>query len=203
MALFLTVAAAFPAAAATPVLPPADQAAVTAAERSLNDIRTLEGRFTQSSSEGGYAHGKIYVRRPGRLRLDYAPPTTLQVYGDGFWLIYVDTELKDVQRVPIRSTPAGFLVRDKVSLSDDVTVTKVERAADRLRIHLVQADDPSAGTVVLSFAGTPPRLTDWEVIDPKGVRTRVTLVDTKFNVEVGPMPFVFDETPYEPERPKE
>jgi outer membrane lipoprotein-sorting protein len=105
--------------------------------------------------------------------------------------------------VPIRSTPAGFLVRDKVSFSDGVIVTKVERDGARLRIHVVQSDDPTAGTVVLSFAGAPPVLTDWEVIDAKGVRTRVNLVDPKFNVEIGPMPFVFDETPYERARPHE
>ena len=94
-----------------------------------------------------------YMRRPGRLRLDYAPPATIQVYADGIWLIYVDTELEEVTHVPLGSSLAGFLVRETVSLSDDVTVTGVERRPGIVRIHLVQTKEPEAGTLIGWNAG--------------------------------------------------
>ncbi|MBM3488350.1 MAG: outer membrane lipoprotein carrier protein LolA [Alphaproteobacteria bacterium] len=194
LAVITGLLAVTPAGAA---LGPEDAPLIAAAEESLNALRSLEARFTQVSTDGGFAHGRIYLRRPGRIRLDYAPPAQLQVYGDGFWLIYVDTELKQVSRVPLSSTPAAVLVRDRISLSGELTATRVERGANGLRVHLVQTKEPGVGTVILGFAGSPLALYEWVIVDPKGVRTTITLVDPHYNVPLGPEPFVFDETPYE------
>lgn len=201
-ALLIALAALVPAvlvplAPAGAALAPEEVQLVAEAEASLNALRSLEARFTQVSTDGGFAHGKLYLRRPGRLRLDYAPPAQLQVYGDGFWLIYVDTELKQVSRVPLSATPAAVLVGDRITLSGEVTVTKVERGPNALRVHLVQTKEPAAGTVILGFAGSPLALFEWVVVDPKGVRTTITLVEPRYNVPIGAEPFVFDETPYE------
>ena len=38
----------------------------------LNSITTLTGKFTQVSSNGSYAEGTFYLKKPGRLRFEYA-----------------------------------------------------------------------------------------------------------------------------------
>ena len=108
----------------------------------------------------------------------------LQVYADGYWLIYVDTELEEVTHVPLDRTPAGFLVRKTVSLSDGVRVTKVERTDHRLFIHIVQTDEPESGTVILSFDPDPLRLREWTVVDAQGIRTLVALIAPTFNAPI-------------------
>jgi outer membrane lipoprotein-sorting protein len=176
-----------------------DKADIARIEAYLNRIETVKSDFVQLASGGRFAQGVIYIERPNRLRLDYRNPATMQVYANGTWLIHVDTELEAVTHVPIDSTPAGFLVRDKIRLSGDVTVDRVGRGEKTISVELVQTADPEAGRFVLTFSDKPLQLRQWTVIDAQGVSTNVQLVAPVFN---GPVPrevFVFDDAPYRKE----
>lgn len=185
-----------PASAGAAPLALADKDEIARIEAYLNGVRTLQARFVQSSSNGQIAEGRLYLERPGRVRLDYAPPSTLQVYADGYWLAYVDTALESVTQVPIGSTPAGFLVQKTVRLSGKVTVTGLERRGRDILVHVVQTDDPDAGSVVLVFDGEPLALTQWTVLDAQGVRTDVALVDPEINRPISDKVFEFDPDRY-------
>ena len=180
------------AAAAPDALSPADRAEVACAETYLNALKSLRARFVQSSSNGDFARGTLYLRRPGRLRLDYDAPSRLQIYANGFWLALVDTELREISQIPVDRTPAGFLVRETISLSDGLRVTRVERGAGRVSIRLVQAEEPEAGSVILAFDRGPTRLRGWTVIDALGVRTEVVLVAPAFDAPIPREIFAFD-----------
>lgn len=182
--------AAQPGRAATP-LGPAEQAMVTRAEAALNRIRDIQSRFIQSSSNGRLARGTLYVRRPGHLRIDYAPPTPLQIYADSTWLYYLDFELKEANQVPVGSTPAAFLIGDKVTLSGDLTVTGVDRRAGRVWLDVVRTADPDSGTLRIALDGTTLALQGWVVVDAQGVETHVNLVDPAFNKPIDDKVFVY------------
>ena len=160
----------------------------------LNTIRSFKGRFVQLSSSGGFVEGKIYLRRPGFLRLKYAPPATIQLYGDGTWLIFVDNELQQVNHVAISSTPASVLLDKNVYLSGRVRVTGVEHPPGAIRLRLIHSEEPDAGTLTLTLTEAPLTLRQWDVTDAQAVKTRVTLLDTEFNVPIDDTLFVF-ETP--------
>lgn len=197
--LALLLATALPASSVTAKvqLNTEDQAAVARAETYLNTMQSLKSRFSQDSTGGGYAQGMLYLRRPGRLRLDYEPPAKVQIYADGIWLIYVDTELEEVTHVPLGATLAGFLVRKNVKLSGKVTVTKVERKRGFLRVHLIQTDEPDAGQLVLNFSEAPFALRSWSVTDSQSVTTRVTLIGPEINPSIAKDVFEFDATKYD------
>ena len=161
-------------------------------ETYLTGLRTIESDFVQSSSNGGFARGRLYVQRPSSLRLDYEPPSALQIYAAGSWLIYVDTELEEVTHVPLARTPAAFLMGETVSFSDAVRVTDVEQDEDTIRIELVRSDEPEAGSAVLTFGRRPLALKGWTVIDVQGVRTRIGLVQPSFNRPIDRSVFQFD-----------
>ncbi len=180
-----------PARAAPPPLTADDREVVARAEATLNRIRVIESRFIQWSSNGGYAQGTIYVARPGNLRIDYAPPTPLQVYGDTTWLIYLDYQLKEASQVPIEATPAAFLVRDRLSLSGDLTVISVERRAKQLWLNVVRAEEPDAGTLRIVLDREASKLLGWAVLDPLGVETRITLIDPVFNQPIDKSVFIY------------
>ena len=172
---------------------PADQTEVERAEQYLNSITTVRARFQQQSSNGGNATGTFYLQRPGKLRIDYAQPSHLQIYASSGMLIYVDTELEESTYVPLSATPAGLLVRDNVRFSGDVGVTKVERRPQVLRIELVQTKEPDAGRVTLGFADQPLELRQWDVVDAQGITTTVTLLNAEFGVQIDPKVFVFQD----------
>jgi outer membrane lipoprotein-sorting protein len=167
------VLAATPAKAA---LSTADQADVARANEYLNTIVTLKARFLQDAPNGDEAQGTVYLWRPGRLRLDYDPPSPVQVYADGSSLIYYDKKLKQVTYLDLDSSPAGVLTRSEVNLNaSDLEVTKVSHGADVLNITVVRRADRSQGSLTLVFSDHPFALRQWRVVDPQGQVTTVAL----------------------------
>ncbi len=192
--LLAALALALALAAALPTRPFAQSGgtAVARLEAYLTGLRSIESEFVQSSSKGGFARGRLYVQRPNRLRLDYKPPSSLQIYADGSWLIYVDTELEEVTHVPLARTPAAFLVGETVSFSGAVTVTGIKQDRETIQIELVRSEEPEAGSAILTFGRNPLVLKGWTVIDAQGVRTRVGLIRPRFNGRVDRSVFRFD-----------
>jgi outer membrane lipoprotein-sorting protein len=182
-------------AATAPVrkLDPADQADVARVEAYLNGIQTLQSRFLQISENGGTAEGSFYLSRPGRLRLDYDPPVPILLVTRGSFLVHYDKELKAVTYLPIDSTPAGLLVRERIELSGDVTVIGVNRSPGALRVSVVQTKDANAGKLTLTFSERPFALSNWEVVDAQGLQTRVTLVEPRTGIALDPALFRFND----------
>jgi len=198
VAVFLIVGFAPPAAAIYRITDQ-DRADIARIEAYLNTIESLRSRFVQLSTGGRVAEGTIFIERPRRLRLQYIEPSNIQVYANGNWLAHVDTDLEAVWYVPLKSTPAAFLVRDRITLSGDITVERVIRGAQTISVSLYQTDEPDAGRFVLTFSDMPLALRKWTVTDVQGISTSVSLVGPAFNVSIPGEVFVFDESKFERE----
>lgn len=174
-----------------------DKADIARIEAYLNSMESLRSKFVQLSTGGKVAEGTIYIERPKRLRLQYKKPSNIQVYANGNWLAHVDTDLEAVWHVPLKATPAAFLVRDQIKLSGDITVERVIRDARTVSVSLVQTEEPDAGRFVLTFSDSPLALRKWTVTDVQGVSTSVSLVAPAFNVAIPREVFIFDESKFE------
>ena len=151
------------------------EADLRAASRYLNSVKSLKSRFLQVSPDGGFTQGDFMLRRPGRLRFEYDPPSPYLVLADGFWLYFLDKELGEPQNWPIQDTPLGVLVAEKVNLVDNPDVEEVTRFPGRLVITLRDQKRPDEGTVSLVFSMAPLILRQWKIVDSQGQRTTVTL----------------------------
>jgi outer membrane lipoprotein-sorting protein len=191
-------AVAVTAAPAAAAVPPSLQLSAEAEqdlrqiESYLNSIRTVRARFSQVSSNGQAASGQIALSRPGRLRIDYDPPSPVLVVADGSFLIYYDRALDQVSYVPLGATPAGIILDQHISLAGPaLTVLEVADAGDSLRLMLTRSDTPGEGTLSLFFTRAPWALSEWEVTDAQGITTRVTLSDAEFGVPLDSKLFEF------------
>ena len=156
-------------------LPSAHAEELARVERYLNGLTTLKADFVQINPDGGTVTGELYYQRPDKMRLDYNPPSDILIVSDGWTIVYYDRRLKQVSHLFPNSTPLGFLLRDKVRLSGDVTVTDVRRSAGELQVTLVQTDEPNEGSIQLSFAEEPLQLRRWTVFDAEGQATHLVL----------------------------
>jgi outer membrane lipoprotein-sorting protein len=185
-ALFLGLVAASPLFLAGPAqaaaLSDRDKADIAQAETYMNGITSLKAHFLQFSDVGGQAEGTAYLSRPGKLRLQYDPPSPLLLVADGSFLIVDDKRDDNPSYIPLNSTPAGILVRKHVDLTGgDVKVTKVAHQPGVVTLTMVSSDDPGQGQLALVFSERPFQLRQWQVIDAQGQVTTVSL----FNVETG------------------
>ncbi|MDR3326064.1 MAG: outer membrane lipoprotein carrier protein LolA [Rhodospirillaceae bacterium] len=157
-----------------------DQNYINLAENYLNSISTLKANFMQIAQNGDIAEGTIYLSRPGFLRIDYDPPSPIQIIVDGNFLIYHDKLLKQVSYIDIDTTPAGILVRPSIKLNDDtIKVIKIDHQPGIINVTLTKTIDQ--GCITLTFTESPFQLRQWQVTDQQGQITTVSL----FNSETG------------------
>ena len=181
-------------------LTPADREVVAKVEQSLNAIRTLQSHFVQVSSNGGVAEGELYLSRPGKLRINYVPPTKMQLVVQGGQLIQVDLKLGTLTFIPLSRTPAAVLVKDDIKLDRDVTVTGVARGGGLVRVGMIRPGKEDEGALTMSFNESDLALRQWSVVDAQGVETRVTLTDPQVNGPLDPKVFDFDRSKFEENR---
>ncbi|MFP6773066.1 MAG: outer membrane lipoprotein carrier protein LolA [Alphaproteobacteria bacterium] len=172
-----------------------DTDAVKRVEDYLNSIKTLSARFLQVDAAGNVANGKLYLRRPGRLRFEYDPPSPLLIVADGFWLILHDREIDQVNRFPLYKTPLGVLVDDPVNLREKVEVVEVEQGLGVLRVRIIDRDMPDEGWISITFTEPPMLLRQWKIRDAQGGTTALSLTDIRINQSLDPKLFFFVDPP--------
>lgn len=166
-------------------------------ERYINSITTMKAKFLQVAPNGETNEGLIYLSRPGRLRIEYAPPSPILIIGNGRWLVYYDSDLEQTSYESLGDNLAGVLVAKDVKFSGKITVTGLKRTPGVIRIMMVMTEEPEAGSLTLTLASTPMKLRQWSLTDPNGQVTQVALFNHKFGGKLDDKLFEFTEPPRE------
>ncbi len=164
--------------APTPLIGEEQDEAVNRINAYFNSITNLQGSFEQVDPNNKRSTGRFYVQRPGKIRFDYAPPSALRIVADGHSLAIEDSDLKTVEKYPIKSTPFRLLLTDSVDLGRDARIVGVESQEGTLAIALEDKTGDAAGRIKLSF-NTGPELVlkEWLITDAQGLTTKVTVTD--------------------------
>ncbi len=159
----------------------------------LNSFTTLQGNFIQFAANGKRLEGRIYIQRPGKMRFEYDPPSTTEIIADGTSVAIRDTRLATQDLYSLGQTPLKFLVRDKMDLSREGTITGASIDGSILSVRL---EDRSTlgGTskITLKFDLANNELKQWIVVDPQGYQTSVALYDLDTQRRPDPKNFVID-----------
>jgi outer membrane lipoprotein-sorting protein len=188
-----------PAGAAVRYPAVANAADVARIEAYLNNLHSLRANFVQINPDGSTVTGKLYLKRPDKMRLDYDPPSKLLIVANGWDVAYQDGKLKQVNHVFTSQTPLGFLLSKHIRLSGDVTVTNIEHRGGEIQVTLVQTDEPNQGSVMLAFAQQPLELRRWTLIDSQGYATHLLLEQVETDVALDGDLFVFRDPQFYPE----
>lgn len=155
----------------------ADRALVQRATAYLQDLREAKARFVQTDGRGRRSTGVVYLKRPGKARFDYDPPSGLLVVSDGSAVSVQDSRLKTFDKYPLMATPLSLFLAKTIRLDRGVDVTRVSRMADGFSITARDGKKQTAGQIVLTFQDSPLRLVGWTVTDAQNRQTRVQLQD--------------------------
>lgn len=187
--LFLLPMAACVQMAEQPMLSASDIAEVAQAQQYLNSIRTLRASFVQLWPNGATSQGTLWMDRPGRLRLQYALPSTLALVAtDGTVLLY-DASNQASTTLPLARTPLSIILAPTIDLSGAVTVMAVQNQAAQLSITAVQTAAPQQGSLTLVFSRVPFALQHIRMVTGEGYVTELSLFDATPNVPVNPSLF--------------
>lgn len=160
-------------------------------ESYLNELKSVSAAFLQIGDSGNLRHGQIAIQRPGKMRVTYDAPEKDFIVADGTFVHIWDNELGQQTSIPVGSGIAEFILREKVSLSGDVVVTRFVRYPAKIELSLVSVKEPAEGELTLIFEDKPLKLRQWRVLDPQGRTTGVNLENAREGVSFEPNTFVF------------
>ncbi len=190
------------AAAPAPILSREDQALVDKAVAYLQGLSEARGQFTQSDGGGSLSHGELFLKRPGKARFAYAPPSGLLVVSDGGRVIVSDSRLNTFTAYPLSTTPLSLFLAKTIRLDKGVHVTRVSRAADGFSIAARDGSKETAGQIVLSFTDNPMSLASWAVTDAQGRTTQVRISGLERTSGLDPALFVLKDPRPKPAAPR-
>jgi outer membrane lipoprotein-sorting protein len=182
------------AATPAPALAAADQALVDKAVAYLQGLDEARGRFVQSDGRGAVTQGELFLKRPGKARFAYDPPSGLLVVSDGGRVIVQDKRLNTFTAYPLGATPLSLFLAKTIRLDKGVQVTRVVRAADGFSITARDGGKQTAGQITLSFADNPMALVSWSVTDAQGRATQVRISGLQRTSGLDPALFVLKDT---------
>ena len=165
-----------------------NSADLAGAVTALRAISTLRADFIQADPNGQRVKGVLTLKRPGKIRFQYEKGVPMLVVSDGSSLTFVDYEVRQVQRWPIKNSPLGAL------LDPGRDVSKYGRlmptGSDRIvSVEVRDKARPEYGAITLIFtrkADAPGgmELSSWAALDSQRRRTIVTLSNQQYGLAV-------------------
>jgi len=177
-ALIIAACAVVPAQAA-------EKLSLNSLSKYLNTLSKAKGQFTQVNPDGTLSKGTFYLRRPGRMRFEYAQPNpSLVVAGAGAVAIFDKKSNTGPQQFPLSKTPLSIILAKQVNLSDTGMVYKHSSDGVSTKVTARDPKRPEIGNIQMVFTGSPIELRQWIVTDQAGKKTTVILgkLDQKASV---------------------
>ncbi|MEO9576594.1 MAG: outer membrane lipoprotein carrier protein LolA [Tateyamaria sp.] len=146
----------------------------------LNDLKTAEGSFTQINDDGSISTGKLYIKRPGRMRFEYNAPDTALVVASANAVYIVDSKSNQPpETYPLRRTPLSLILARNVNLSAANMVVGHDFDGTATVVTAQDPKNPEYGSIQMKFTGNPVQLRQWVVNDNGGGKTTVVLGELK------------------------
>jgi len=167
---------------------PVEEAYIARVEKYINSMGNISGEFRQQSSNGSADSGIFYIKRPGRMRLEYKSPMLL--VADGESLVYHDKKLDQISYLPLDAQPAAVILKGNASFDDPkagITIHEIRRLeGNRTAIMLGHEYSRQAGSMSLIFNDSPFGIAGWQVKDAHGITTDVVLYNIRESEETLP-----------------
>jgi outer membrane lipoprotein-sorting protein len=173
-----------------PFVPMDPNLAIQKADDYFNQTTSMIADFVQIGGDGRRAEGKMFVQKPGKLRFEYAAPATLDIIADGTTVAVIDRKVGNIQPYFIWQTPLKFLLKEHIDLVHDTQVINVTSDPDNVTIQ-IQDKQVFGGPTLIKLMFDPATFTlkQWQVTDPQGNETLVSLFNQDFTTKPDPAVF--------------
>ncbi|MBK6465919.1 MAG: outer membrane lipoprotein carrier protein LolA [Rhodobacter sp.] len=152
----------------------------------LNGLTTVEAEFTQVNADGSVSTGRIFIKRPGRVRFEYNPPDKALVLAGGQQVAIFDGKSNvPPEQYPLKRTPLNLILAANVNLGKAKMVVGHKADATTTRVTAQDPENPEYGTIELVFSADPVELRQWVITDDLGQQTTVILGEMKKGGKLG------------------
>lgn len=164
----------------------AAQLSLNAISQYLNGLQTAQSEFTQINPDGTISTGRVFIKRPGRVRFEYNPPDeALVMAGGGQVAVFDGKSNSGPQQFPLRRTPLNLILARNVDLARANMVVGHTSDATTTTVTAQDPEHPEYGTIEMVFTAAPVELRQWIITDDTGAQTTVVLGALETGVTLG------------------
>ena len=157
--------------------------AIKAISEHFKKVPTMVGEFVQFGPKGEQTGGRFFIKRPGKLHLDYEDPSPLKVISNGRTLAVGNSKLKTWNYYPLRKTPLSLLLDDEIKLKHKM-IRRVDTANDMTTVVMGDKSVFGDSEITILFDSKTQDLRQWTVKDAQGKETSVLIVNVRKNVDI-------------------
>jgi outer membrane lipoprotein-sorting protein len=144
----------------------------------LESIKKVSGSFTQINSDKTVSTGRIFLFRPGRMRMEYKTPDNSLVIVGGSQIAVFDSKSNTHPRVfPLRKTPLKILLEKKINLKTSDIIIRHEEVENSTVVVLQDPKLSSYGSLKLVFTDHPVTLRQWVITNEMSDQTVLKFKD--------------------------
>lgn len=157
----------------------------------LNGLQSASSGFTQINGDGSIQTGQMYIKRPGRIRFEYAGDRSMMIAGGGQVAVFDARSNTGPERYPLNQTPLSIILERNVDLGRAGMVTNHTSDGTKTTVTAQDPARPEMGSIQMVFTADPVELRQWIVTDNAGQKTTVVvndlvpgagISDAKFNI---------------------
>ncbi|WP_151717785.1 LolA family protein [Gemmobacter serpentinus] len=171
----------------------AEKISLAAISKYLNGLKTAEADFTQINADGTIGTGRIFIKRPNRVRFEYAPPDRNLVLASGGQVAVFDGKSNQPpEQYPLKRTPLNLILGANIDLGRAKMVVSHKEDGNKTLVRAQDPEHPEYGSIDLVFTANPVALRQWVINDNGGSQTTVILGDMQMGKDYPPSTFTFE-----------
>jgi outer membrane lipoprotein-sorting protein len=170
-----------------------DRSLIGIVQESLDEISSLQARFSHKDSTGKSYEGTLFLKRPWKMKLEYDAPSPFLIVADGSALIYEDQATHEAIYLPLETSPLSFLLQTKTNFAKVFHIDKVEETEDKIVVTC--RDKKNYFSLVLLFSKKEKSIIGWVSKDAQGNEVDISLHHLQRNLILPNNLFKFQQKP--------
>ena len=137
----------------------------------------LSAEFTQINDDKTISTGKVFILRPGRMRIEYETPDNSLIIVGGSRITIFDSRSNTYPReYSLNKTPLKLLLKKEVNLVESKSIISHTKNGEFTEVILQDPKSPTLGQLMLKFTDSPISLKQWVITNSTG---ELTILDFK------------------------
>ena len=147
----------------------------------FESFKSLKANFLQVNNNGSISAGKILLKKPGKIRIDY-DESPLLIVSDGKKLATINKKLGTIGFFNVEDIPLKILLYEKIDRSK-LKLLDLKDQDNIVRVMVKENSLGSDGILEITFEKKPFRIVKWTVSN-NNTKTEVVLSEMKFDIQI-------------------
>lgn len=147
----------------------------------FESFKSLKANFLQVNNNGSISAGKILLKKPGKIRIDY-DESPLLIVSDGKKLATINKKLGTIGFFNVENIPLKILLYEKIDKSK-LKLLDLKEQDNIVSVVVKENSLGSDGILEITFEKKPFRIVKWTVLN-NNTKTEVVLSEIKFDIQI-------------------